>query len=177
MTAPIRWHAKATGQPGEFSEPDRGPNLESSEVPEDVHQVAEFYPDPSMTDVTLAEKYLEKWAHTFGFAHYRRKVHPIRVEDAGGFWARCFFDHDEEWLEIEIVPDGVVPEAQTEHLILHELCHGLFEYAAGSDSHEEAACNRLARFCSGLADGTNFTMYGDGYWRALPDQRSNHRGV
>lgn len=143
-------------------------NLEQGSLPDNAESVKEFITDEPQFRVEVAQRYLEKWVHTFGFGNFARTVIPMTKETAGAYWARAFVDLDEEWLEIEIVPDGVLPEEQVEFLICHELMHGLIDYADSGEGPLESACNRIARVLTGF-QGANKIMYGEGAWRHLPD--------
>lgn len=148
-------------------------DLEQGAVEEGL-TVDHFFPKGEiLTKVDDAKEFVTKWVHSFGFGHYQWRVLVMRQENAGEYWARAFFDHDEEWFELEFVPDGVLPKEQVEFLVLHEFAHGLFDYASAEDSMQEAACNRLARLLSGQANGANYTMYANGYWRTLPPESGN----
>lgn len=119
-------------------------------------QLPLFPPDkPKREKATVkdAQDFVEKWVGLFGFAHYRWRVLPLRSKHRGRVWATVGWDHLEEWLEIQIVPDGVLPSAQVEHVVMHELAHVLIALAGQSDSAEESVVTRLVRLAGGPARG------------------------
>lgn len=92
-----------------------------------------------------AERFLKKWVNPFGFGHYSIKLTVLPTEAKGEVWGRSTFNHEEEWAHIEVVPDGILPVAQVETLVLHELSHGLIELAGANDLGCEMVCNRISR--------------------------------
>lgn len=99
-----------------------------------------------------ATRFLKKWVVLFGFGHYNITLAPLPDEAKGEVWGRSTYNHEEEWCIIEVVPDGVLPPAQVEALVLHELTHGLLELAQGSDTACESVCNRIARLALAKPD-------------------------
>lgn len=65
-------------------------------------------------------------------------------------WADIYADTEEEWFHLRIVPDGVIPDRELEHLVVHELGHVLIDLAKESEYGEEIVVNRIARLA-----GTN----------------------
>lgn len=114
--------------------------------------------------VRKAEAIVRELAPRFGLGHYRWSVTALdeeRAAPAGGLWGCSNFDHSEEYFDIAVVPDGVLPEPVLRHLILHELAHGIITYAAGSEAHEETACDRIAKLVMGEdAAGPNYNLCG-----------------
>ena len=92
-----------------------------------------------------AEAALDKWMSLFGFAHFKRKVEPLPLDMKGKLWARCHWTYEEEYVEFQFVPDGVLERPQVEGLVLHELAHGLLDYAKEGHHPQEVVCNRIAR--------------------------------
>jgi len=90
----------------------------------------------------------DKWATAFGLGHYSREVRCLPADQKGKVWGRSHYNHQEEWFEVEVVPDGALPTEQVEALVLHELAHGLLSFANEGDSAVEAVCNRISKLAS-----------------------------
>lgn len=99
-------------------------------------------------DVKHACFYYKKWAPKFGFGHYHATIVVLDKEDKGKVWGKSTFNHEEEWVVMEVVPDGILPRAQVEALMLHELSHGIISLACSSDAAEEMVCNRISRLAN-----------------------------
>lgn len=95
-----------------------------------------------------AKDLLDYWLPRFGFGHYRVHTKVLPASARGKLWARCHWNHDEEFVNFQFVPDGVLKRPQMEALVLHELSHGLCRLAEDSDG-EERVCNRIARLALG----------------------------
>lgn len=95
-----------------------------------------------------AKALTEKWAPAFGLGHYAHEVRVLPESARGKMWGRSYYNHEEEWFEFEVVPDGALPSAQVEALVLHELAHGLLNLASKSDHAVEAVCNRIVKLAS-----------------------------
>lgn len=95
--------------------------------------------------INNATRFLKKWAGPFGFGHYNITLSCLPAEAKGEVWGRSVFNHEEEWATIEVVPDGILPVAQVETLMLHELAHGLLDLSNTSEATCETVCNRIAR--------------------------------
>lgn len=112
-----------------------------------------------------SEALVRKHAGGFGFGHYKWSVRPLPEEQSapgGGFWGRSQWNHQEEYFAIKIVPDGTLDAARMEHLVLHELAHGVLTLAEESEAGCELACNRIAKLVLGRdATGPNYTLGGD----------------
>lgn len=103
----------------------------------------------SKPSLALTQQYLDKWVPRFGFGHYHYKLRLIDTKAKLEFWARSWYSHEEEFFELEIVPDGVLPPRQHEGLVLHELTHGFLSFAETGPVQQETACNRLPRLLLG----------------------------
>lgn len=99
-------------------------------------------PKPS---VRKGKAYVERWMPRFGFTNYAVTVGVLPPDQKGQCWGRSWWNVAEEWADIELVPDGILPDDQLEGLVLHELAHGLVELARSGDGGTETVCNRLAR--------------------------------
>lgn len=124
---------------------------------------------PKVT-IQNATRFLKKWAGSFGFGHYNITLSCLPPEAKGEVWGRSVFNHEEEWATIEVVPDGVLPVAQVETLMLHELAHGLLEFSNASDATCETVCNRIARLALAKPNVVHCNQWnqqdGDRVWNA-----------
>jgi hypothetical protein len=100
---------------------------------------------PNVEPITKGKELVEKWATRFGFGHYSRRVRRMSKAKREHFFALVYFDHEEEFFDVELVPDGTLPVKQLEYVVIHEMTHGLVGYAQQHVSAEEVICNRLAR--------------------------------
>lgn len=121
-----------------------------------------------------------KWAKRFGFGHYRIKVRVIPKAKAKRFFGTIHIDHEEEYMVIDLPPSGYLPKRVLEHLVIHELTHGLIGLASLGDSAEETVCNRLAKaFLGQSARGPREWNYrpNDDYAELEGDLRGYPRGM
>lgn len=118
----------------------------------------------SSRSVKKSEALVKAYAKRFGFGHYNIHVSPLPKEDAapdGGYWGRSHWNHHEEYFNVQVVPDSVLTDAEREHLVLHELTHGLLSYASDNDSNCETVCDRVAKLVAGPGvTGPNYKLFG-----------------
>lgn len=95
--------------------------------------------------IAKGKELVEKWATRFGFGHYSRRVKLMPKSKRQHFFALVYFDHEEEFFDVELVPDGSLPAKQLEYVVIHEMTHGLVGYAHQHVQAEEVICNRVAR--------------------------------
>lgn len=118
----------------------------------------------SKRSVKKSEQLVKQYAPMFGLAHYRWSVTALDEEKAapkGNLWGCSNFNHNEEYFDIAVVPDGTLGDTEHRHLILHELAHGILTYAVESESHCETACDRIAKALIGPdATGPNYNHCG-----------------
>lgn len=98
-----------------------------------------------MPNIKRGERLVRKWAGPMGFGSYNIEVSPLPDDQKGKVWGRSYWNAEEEWAHIELLPDSVLPPAQLEALVIHELAHGLVHVASKSDVGVEMVCNRIAR--------------------------------
>lgn len=103
-------------------------------------------PKPKRVDpLAIAKEVVDRYATRFGFGHYSFKVKLMPKSLQANYYALCYFDHEEEFFEVEVVPDGTLPARQLEYVVVHEMAHGLLSFAAQHSVAEEVICNRVAR--------------------------------
>lgn len=100
---------------------------------------------PAKESIDKGRALVEKWALRFGFGSYSRRVRKMPKAKREHYYALVYFDHEEEFFEVELVPDGTLPMRQLEYVVIHEMTHGLVGYAHQHVSAEEVICNRVAR--------------------------------
>lgn len=113
----------------------------------------------------------------FGLGHYRYTVTCLPEDAKGKVWGRSHYNHSEEFFDIQVVPDGVLPEVEQRHLILHELAHGILQFAYESSAGCETACNRIAKMVlGGEATGPNYSTCGgpNGDWPSFDEGETNN---
>lgn len=111
--------------------------------------------------VKKSEKLVKEYAPLFGLGHYRFSVTVLPEDMKGKIWGRSNFNHSDEYFDMQIVPDGTLQDTAHRHLILHELAHGIVQYASESDAGLETACNRIAKMVLGpCANSPNYDYCG-----------------
>lgn len=95
--------------------------------------------------IARGKELVDRWATRFGFGHYSRRVRKMAKTKREHYFALVYFDHEEEFFEVELVPDGTLPIRQLEYVVVHEMTHGLVGYAQQHVGAEEVICNRVAR--------------------------------
>jgi len=95
-----------------------------------------------------ATKLVDKWKREFGFGHFRSVVRLPSSADRQDCWGLTDFDFTEEWFHIELNPLLDTNE-ELEWVIIHELSHGLIEYANSGDIPLETVCSRIPKLILG----------------------------
>lgn len=107
-----------------------------------------------------AQTCLAEWAPRFGFGHYTILVTEDVAEKntESEVWASVHFDVEEEWMQVYLDADlERLSREQVEHVVLHELTHGLLYFAKGGKVMVEIVCNRLASLLVGPQYGVRNT--------------------
>lgn len=126
--------------------------------------------------IDRAQALVKKWAPKFGLGDFRLRVTELPFASPEG-WGLSYYDLDELWGTVEIVGDGLLPDAVQELLVLHELAHGMLQFAKHGGITEEQSCNRIARLARGdfttpLFNEHHLQMVGDAEFFGGVDRNS-----